>query len=189
MTAARLREFVADTPAEEDSTLAAARSALSRAFTVTEEPGAAGSGTHRRTWLDTFDWRLYKAGLTLQFETHRDTWFSAPFCQVNWWMPVYDIVPENAMAFHPRYFDHGVANSSRNYDYDEWVATGRTAAATQVSVETRPQPELEQEIIAFVKSNIAGFKAPRTVRFVDSLPRSEAGKLMKSELKARYAGT
>ena len=51
-----------------------------------------------------------------------------------------------------------------------------------------PGPELEQEIIAFVKSKIAGFKAPRTVRFVDSLPRSEAGKLMKTELKARYAG-
>jgi long-chain acyl-CoA synthetase len=45
-----------------------------------------------------------------------------------------------------------------------------------------------QEIIAFVKSKIAGFKAPRTVRFVGSLPRSEAGKLMKTELKARYAG-
>jgi CHAD domain-containing protein len=70
VTAASLREFVADTPADEDSTLAG-RSALSRAFTMTEEPGAAGSGTRRRTWLDTFDWRLYKAGLTLQFEQAR----------------------------------------------------------------------------------------------------------------------
>jgi long-chain acyl-CoA synthetase len=47
-------------------------------------------------------------------------------------------------------------------------------------------PELEQEIIAFVKSKIASFKAPRTVRFVDELPRSEAGKLMKSELRATW---
>jgi len=39
-----------------------------------------------------------------------------------------------------------------------------------------------------VKSQIAGFKAPRTVRFVDHLPRSEAGKLMKGELRTRYAG-
>ena len=45
----------------------------------------------------------------------------------------------------------------------------------------------KQEIIAFVKSKIASFKAPRTERFVDNLPRSEAGKLMKAELKARYA--
>jgi fatty-acyl-CoA synthase len=63
------------------------------------------------------------------------------------------------------------------------------AAFVQPAPGAIPGPELEQEIIAFVKSRIAGFKAPRTVRFVDSLPRSEAGKLMKKELKARYAGT
>jgi CHAD domain-containing protein len=71
VTAARLREFVADTPAEEDSTLAAAQNALSQAFTVAQQPGVPGGGTHRRTWLDTFDWRLYKAGLTLRFEQAR----------------------------------------------------------------------------------------------------------------------
>jgi acyl-coenzyme A synthetase/AMP-(fatty) acid ligase len=35
-----------------------------------------------------------------------------------------------------------------------------------------------------VKSKIASYKAPRSVRFVDSLPRTETGKLLKSELKA-----
>jgi hypothetical protein len=86
------------------------------------------------------------AGLTLQFETHRDTWFSAPFCQVNWWMPVYDVEESNVMAFHPRYFAGATRNTSRGYDYFEWVKTGRTSAAQQVDVETRKQPELEQEI-------------------------------------------
>ena len=71
MTATDLREFVADTTAGEDFDLTVVRSALSQAFTVRAEPGAAGSGTHRRTWLDTFDWRLYKAGLTLHFEQAR----------------------------------------------------------------------------------------------------------------------
>ena len=71
MTATDLREFVADTTVGEDFDLTAVRDALSQAFTVREEPGAAGSGTHRRTWLDTFDWRLYKAGLTLHFEQAR----------------------------------------------------------------------------------------------------------------------
>jgi CHAD domain-containing protein len=71
VTATGLREFVADTTAGEDFDLTAVRSALSQAFTVREEPGAAGSGMHRRTWLDTFDWRLYKAGLTLHFEQAR----------------------------------------------------------------------------------------------------------------------
>jgi len=61
------------------------------------------------------------------------------------------------------------------------------AAFVQPAPGAVPGPELEQEIIDFVKSKIAGFKAPRTVRFVDHLPRSEAGKLVKSELKATYA--
>jgi long-chain acyl-CoA synthetase len=60
------------------------------------------------------------------------------------------------------------------------------AAIVQPAPGAVPGPELEQEIIAFVKSRIAGFKAPRTVRFVDDLPRTEAGKLMKAELKERY---
>jgi CHAD domain-containing protein len=66
-----LREFVADTAEGEDFSLAAVRSELSTEFTVRQEPGAAGSGMHRRTWLDTFDWRLYKADLTLRFEQAR----------------------------------------------------------------------------------------------------------------------
>ncbi len=45
-----------------------ALAALEQAFTVAGERGAPGRGTRRRTWLDTFDWRLYRAGLVLEFE-------------------------------------------------------------------------------------------------------------------------
>ena len=51
--------------------LAPVLAALSQAFTVTAERGAPGSGAHHRTWLDTFDWRLYRAGLMLEFEQAR----------------------------------------------------------------------------------------------------------------------
>jgi len=47
-------------------------------------------------------------------------------------------------------------------------------------------PALEQEIIAFVRSRIASFKAPRPVRIVEELPRAETGKLVKGELKKQY---
>jgi hypothetical protein len=96
--------------------------------------------------LRTMTSEYLNAGLTLQFESHRDTWFSAPFSQINYWIPVYDIAETNAMAFHPRYFTGAVRNSSRDYDYGEWVTYGRTAAASQVEQETRKQPEAEQEI-------------------------------------------
>jgi len=49
----------------------AALAALAPAFTVVAERGAPGSGTRRLTWLDTFDWRLYRAGLVLELEQAR----------------------------------------------------------------------------------------------------------------------
>ena len=41
---------------------------LAQAFGVVTERGAPGSGTRQRTWLDTFDWRLNRAGLVLEYE-------------------------------------------------------------------------------------------------------------------------
>jgi hypothetical protein len=86
------------------------------------------------------------AGLAYQFHPHRDTWFSAPQQQLNWWLPVYEIEPENSMAFHPQYFDRPVRNSSSDYDYDEWNRKGRQEAAKQVRKETRKQPRPEEPL-------------------------------------------
>jgi hypothetical protein len=86
------------------------------------------------------------AGLAYQFHSHRDTWFSAPQQQLNWWLPVYAIESENSMAFHPQYFDRPIRNSSAGYDYDEWNRTGRQQAAKLVKKETRKQPQAEEEL-------------------------------------------
>ena len=43
-------------------------------------------------------------------------------------------------------------------------------------------PELEMELISYVRERIAHYKAPRTVDFVDALPRTPAGKLAKGSL-------
>jgi hypothetical protein len=87
-----------------------------------------------------------RAGLAYQFHAHRDTWFSAPHQQLNWWLPVYEIESENSMAFHPDYFDKPVRNSSAGYDYEEWSKTGRQQAAKQVTKETRKQPQPEEPL-------------------------------------------
>jgi hypothetical protein len=87
-----------------------------------------------------------KAGLALQFHAHRDTWFSAPMAQLNWWMPVYAVESDNSMAFHPRYFHEPITNSSGEYDYDLWNQTGRKQAATIVKNETRKQPTAEEPL-------------------------------------------
>jgi hypothetical protein len=86
------------------------------------------------------------AGLAYQFHPHRDTWFSAPHQQLNWWLPVYEIESHNSMAFHPQYFDQPVRNSSADYDYEEWSKTGRKQAAKQVKKETRKQPQPEEPL-------------------------------------------
>ncbi|MGD0066388.1 MAG: CHAD domain-containing protein [Streptosporangiaceae bacterium] len=57
-----------DTPSPAPDRLPAALAALAQVFTVTTEPGAPGSGLRRRLWLDTFDRRLYRTGLVLEFE-------------------------------------------------------------------------------------------------------------------------
>jgi hypothetical protein len=41
----------------------------------------------------------------------------APVCQLNWWLPIYEVEPDNIMAFHPRYWSQSVKNSSSGYNY------------------------------------------------------------------------
>jgi hypothetical protein len=92
------------------------------------------------------------SGIAYAFHPHRDTWYSAPFCQINWWLPVFPLTRENCMAFHPRYFSRGVRNSSEIYNYQQWNRANRFNAAEQIGVDTRPQPkaldpiELEPDI-------------------------------------------
>ena len=85
-------------------------------------------------------------GIAYAFHPHRDTWYSAPTCQINWWLPIDALAPDNGLAFHPSYFDRAIANSSRLYDYDEWNRTSRYTAAEQVGVDTRVQPRAEEEL-------------------------------------------
>jgi long-chain acyl-CoA synthetase len=47
-------------------------------------------------------------------------------------------------------------------------------------------PELEQELIAFCRSQLADVKCPRSVDFEAELPRHPTGKLYKRLLKDRY---
>ncbi|MGH8931343.1 MAG: hypothetical protein ACRDZO_12140 [Egibacteraceae bacterium] len=81
------------------------------------------------------------AGIAYAFHPHRDTWYSAPYCQLNWWLPVYGILPSNCLAFHPRYFSVPVPNDSEIYNYYRWNAESRATAANHVKTDTRKQPK------------------------------------------------
>jgi len=46
-----------------------------------------------------------------------------------------------------------------------------------------PKPD---EIIAYARERIAGFKAPKSVDFIDALPRNPSGKILRRELREKY---
>ncbi len=85
-------------------------------------------------------------GIAYAFHPHRDTWYSAPTCQLNWWLPVYDLEPGSGMAFHLNYWNRRVENGSRGYDYAEWNRVSRFNAAQHIGSDTRVQPRPEQEL-------------------------------------------
>jgi fatty-acyl-CoA synthase len=45
----------------------------------------------------------------------------------------------------------------------------------------------EEDVREFVKRNLARFKVPRDVFFIDELPRTPTGKVLKRELRERHA--
>jgi len=86
------------------------------------------------------------SGIAYAWHPHRDTWYSAPGSQINWWTPIYPITPRNGMSFYLEFFDKVVPNDSDGYDYAVWNARHRFAAASQVKKDTRPLPGPKNEI-------------------------------------------
>jgi hypothetical protein len=77
---------------------------------------------------------------------HRDTWYSSPLCQLNWWLPIYPISADNGLVFHPRYWHTPVKNSSWVYNYAEWDARSRKIATGQIDTDNRVLPKPEEEV-------------------------------------------
>ena len=86
------------------------------------------------------------SGIAYAFHPHRDTWYSAPQCQINWWLPIYEIESSNSMAFHPQYWTQPVKNTSRDYNYYQWNANSRGNAARHIKKDTRVQPHAEEDL-------------------------------------------
>ena len=94
---------------------------------------------------------------------------------------IYPQEVENALTLHPQVFDVAVIGVPDD-EMGEQVK-----AVVQLPEGVEPSPELAQELIDHVRGKIAHFKAPKTVDFVDALPRTATGKLQKRKLKEVYA--
>ena len=85
-------------------------------------------------------------GVGYAHHPHRDTWYSAPMAQINWWLPLYPFEARSSMAFHPKYFSEPVENESDEFSYYEWNAVGRKDAAKMIGRDTRKQPHPKEAV-------------------------------------------
>jgi fatty-acyl-CoA synthase len=93
---------------------------------------------------------------------------------------IYPQEVENVLTLHPDIFDVAVIGVPH-------VEMGQEVkAVVQLRDGVAPSEELAAELIDYVRERLAHFKAPRSVDFVDELPRSATGKLVKRTLQARY---
>ncbi|WP_207895907.1 hypothetical protein [Hymenobacter gummosus] len=91
--------------------------------------------------------RYLTRGIAYAFEPHRDTWFSGPLAQINWWFPIYEHYPGNGMAFHPNYWAQAIRNGSAGYNCHEWYAEGRRIAAAPGTPDRRQRPQPQEPLM------------------------------------------
>jgi hypothetical protein len=104
------------------------------------------------------------SGVGYAYKAHRDTWYSSPQSQINWWLPVFDLASERTLAFYPKYWSQPVQNSSQDFDYGEWIRVGRRMATSQIGKDTRQHPLPTEPIDAAAEMRLV-LKSAETVLF------------------------
>jgi len=90
---------------------------------------------------------------------------------------IYPAEVENAVFAHPAVADVAVIG----------VPDEKWGEAVKAIVVLKPGMEVtEEELREFCRERIAGYKVPKSVDFVDELPRNPSGKILRRELRAPY---
>ena len=93
---------------------------------------------------------------------------------------VYPAEVESALFGHPGVADVAVFGVP-DAEWGEQVKAVVEPAAGAV-----PGPDLERELIEFCRERLAGYKCPRSVDFIQVMPREPTGKLLKRKLRDPY---
>ncbi len=87
---------------------------------------------------------------------------------------------ENVIREHPKVEDVAVIGVPD----ETWGEEPRAVVILKKGI--AKSKEVESEIMEYCRQNLASFKRPRTVVFVDELPRNPLGKLIKKDIRALY---
>lgn len=90
---------------------------------------------------------------------------------------IYPVEIEQVLYSHPKILEAAVIGLPD----EKWGETVRAVIALKKGEKMTPE-----EVIDFCKENLASYKKPRSVIFVDSLPRNPAGKVLKTMLREEY---
>ncbi|MGH9157554.1 MAG: AMP-binding protein [Acidimicrobiales bacterium] len=93
---------------------------------------------------------------------------------------VYPQEAENTLISHPRVLDAAVFGIP-----DEDLGEVVHAVVQPVDM-AEAGPDLADELVAWCRGRLAGYKCPRAVDFDPALPRDQTGKLFKAGLRDRY---
>ena len=93
---------------------------------------------------------------------------------------IYPQEVDNVLIQHPAVADSATIGAP----HDEWGE--QVKAVVVLQPDHTPSPELAAQLLAFARAGLPSFKVPRSVDFVDSLPRSEAGKIQRNKVRAPY---
>jgi long-chain acyl-CoA synthetase len=145
-------------------------------FTYHKDPDKTAASTHPQHEFWTFFGDMgYLDEDGFLFLTDRKS-----FMIISGGVNIYPAEVEAALTLHPAVFDVAVIGVP-DPEMGEQVK-----AVVQVKDGVTPTSALADELVEHVRSRIATYKAPRSVDFVDSLPRSATGKLVKRKLIDRY---
>ncbi len=90
---------------------------------------------------------------------------------------IYPAEVESAVYGHPDIADIAVIG----------VPDPKWGEAVKAVIVRKPGSSLnEADVIAYARQKIAGFKCPKSVDFVEALPRNPSGKILRRELRAPY---
>jgi long-chain acyl-CoA synthetase len=93
---------------------------------------------------------------------------------------IYPAEIESVIVVHPKVRDVAVFGIPDD-DWGEHVK-----AVVELAPGVKSAPELADELLAFCQEKLARFKCPRSIDFVDELPRDPNGKLYKRQLRDPY---